>query len=118
MKKIALLITALSIVAISFAGNTNENKKNKKETTKTASTVNQSVITGQIMDELTGEALAGVKVTLVGTTQEVYTDFDGNFTFTSVEAGKNLIKTDYISYKASVHNNVNANEIKISLSAL
>ena len=117
MKKVALLIAALSIVTISFAGNINETKRDKKETTKTSSTVNQS-ITGQIMDELTGEALAGVKVTLVGTAQEVYTDFDGNFTFSSVETGQNSIKTDYISYKATVHNNVNANEIKISLSAL
>ena len=118
MKKITLLIAALSIVAISFAGNTNENKKSKKETTKTSSTLNQSVITGQIMDEFTGEALAGVKVTLIGTTKEVYTDFDGNFSFKSVEAGKHIIKTDYISYKATVHNNVNAHEIKISLTAL
>ena len=118
MKKVALLIAALSIVAISFAGNTNESKKDKKETTKTSATVKQSVISGQIIDELTGEALAGVKVSLVGTSQEVYTDFDGNFSIQSEGSDNKVIKTDFISYKASVHNNVNANKINISLSAL
>ena len=120
MKKVALLIAVLSIVAISFAGNikdVNTDKKDKKESSQTNSTVHSS-ISGQIIDEITGEALAGVKVSLVGTTQEVYTDFDGNFTFTSVGTGKNIIKTDYISYKATVHNNVNANALAISLTAL
>lgn len=114
MKKLALLIAISSIVSLSFATNVNDKKESKKQTT----TVTQNIISGQIVDENTGEALAGVKVTLVGTTQEVYTDFDGNFVFKGIGAEKHSIKTNLISYKTSVHNNVNNNGLNIKLSAL
>jgi len=114
MKKIALLIALVSFVSLSFATNVNDKKESKKQTTA----VSQNNISGQIVDENTGEALAGVKVTLVGTSQEVYTDFDGNFTFKGIGTEKHSIKTNLISYKTSVHNNVTSKGLNIKLSAL
>ena len=57
-------------------------------------------ISGTIIDETTGESLAGVSVSLEGTDRTVYTNFDGKFKFSGVAPGEYTIKTTFISYKA------------------
>jgi hypothetical protein len=103
----------LSLVLVSIAGNVDDKKQKAKTTNNT-----QSVISGKIIDEKTGEALAGVKVSLLESNQTVYTDFEGNFSFDAVENGKYTVETDYISYKQSVHQNINTeilNNLNIKL---
>ncbi|MBN2667807.1 MAG: carboxypeptidase-like regulatory domain-containing protein [Bacteroidales bacterium] len=117
MKKLALFLAVLSFSLVVLAGNENGDKKEKVQNTQATT----SVIAGKVVDQVTGEALAGVQVMLVGTDQVVYTDFDGNFQFTPVNNGKYTIETNFISYQHSVHQNVNAiaaELINISLKGL
>lgn len=72
MKAKKVLTTLLLVVLFTgtlFA----DGKDPKNETGKV------SKISGQVIDQLTGETLAGVKVFIPGTDKAVYTDFDGEF---------------------------------------
>ncbi len=83
-----------------------------------ASPVANATIKGIVIDKITGEALAGVKIDLVNSNNAVYTDLDGNFEFTDVKTGTHNIKTNLISYKSSVieiNCNSKTNDIEISL---
>jgi len=60
-----------------------------------------TTISGQVVDKLTGEALAGVKISLNESETVVYSDLDGNFEIKNVKVGKNSIKTNLISYDMS-----------------
>ena len=118
MKRLAILtIVLISFISISFA----KNKNDKKELVKTSETINQTTISGTILDQTTGEALVGVKVELEGADKVVYTDFDGNFSFKAVKRGTYSLITNYISYKNSVHSNINTDfnsPINIKLTGL
>lgn len=69
-------------------------------------------ISGVVVDETTGESLAGVVVELKGTDKKAYTDFDGKFVFTSVEPGSYKVSTSIVSYQGeeSAAIKVNNNE--------
>jgi len=71
-----------------------------KENTETtiAAPLTVSVV-GTVSDAQTGETLVGVEVKLEGTSQKVYTDFDGNFAFENVAPGEYTIAASYISYE-------------------
>jgi len=56
-------------------------------------------VTGNVTDEITGETLTGVEVILEKTGKKVYTDFDGNFSFSNITTGKYDITIRYISYQ-------------------
>jgi len=60
------------------------------------------IIEGRVIDENTGEGLAGAEVKLLGSEKLIYTDFDGNFSFTDVAPGNYSISVDYISYKKRI----------------
>ncbi len=104
MKKLSLILVVLSLALVSFAENGDD--KNNKNTKSESSTTTQGSISGKVIDQTTGEALAGVKVVLAGTQMVAYTDFDGNFVFQSVQNGKYSLEVNFISYKQSVHQNV------------
>jgi hypothetical protein len=76
-------------------------------------------ISGTIIDDTTGESLAGVSVSLEGTDKIVYTDFDGKFKFSELSPGEYTIKTSFISYGAfsskveATPDNKNALEVKL-----
>jgi len=63
-----------------------------------------SVISGRVIDKLTGEALAGVEIKLMDTDLKIYTDFDGNFEIRNINPGAHALLVDYISYKNLVEN--------------
>ena len=63
-----------------------------------------SVISGRVIDKLTGEALAGVEVKLMDTDVKTYTDFDGNFEIKNIDPGAHALLVDYISYQNLVEN--------------
>ncbi len=88
--KITTLILAVLISSITlFAAN------------EKAPAVATTTITGQVVDKITGEALAGVKISLNESENIVYSDLDGNFEINNVKVGNNSIKTDLISYGSS-----------------
>lgn len=113
MKKLTILVFSLFFVLATFATET-ENKKNSSENAPI-----ETKLSGQVIDNLTGEALAGVKITLIDSEKSVYTDFDGKFVLTHVKPGKNEIIASYISYKEKVEalnidlNTNNTIEVKI-----
>ncbi len=94
MKNIfAILIVLVLTTSNAFA--TNDNTETPVATT---------TITGQVLDKITGEALAGVKIILDENDSEVYTDFDGNFTISEISTGTHSIKADLISYQSQQQN--------------
>jgi hypothetical protein len=59
-------------------------------------------VKGNVTDKNTHESLAGVKVTVEGTSIVVYTDFDGNFSLPDLPSGSYQLGFHYISYESSV----------------
>lgn len=56
-------------------------------------------LTGKVIDHQTREALSGVAVKLDGFNVTVYSDFDGNFSFSNLYPGKYDITITYPAYK-------------------
>jgi hypothetical protein len=108
MKTLNLIAAILFTSIVVFAGD----EKLPLATTTT------TTISGTVIDKITGEVLAGVKIYLNESTQEVYTDFDGNFIFKDVKQGTHSIETNLISYETStveIDCNTEINNIKIVL---
>ena len=118
MKK-ALIFTVLVLFASIniFASNDKTDKKSENKLNNSTAAV--TMLSGTIIDQITGEALAGVKVVIEQTNQVVYTDLDGNFVFQAVKPGQYNIDVNYISYETVSIKNVNvetpANSVKIGL---
>ena len=53
----------------------------------------QQTVKGVVKEKATGEGLPGVSVLVKGTTNGVYTDFDGNFQLNNVKTGDVLVFT-------------------------
>ncbi|MDY6800370.1 MAG: carboxypeptidase-like regulatory domain-containing protein [Bacteroidota bacterium] len=97
MKKLATLIVIIFFSsAMVLAENSNEEKENAK---KSESAVMTTTISGKVFDKITGESLAGVKVSVDGTENTVYSDFDGYFEISNIKPGNHKITASYISYK-------------------
>jgi protocatechuate 3,4-dioxygenase beta subunit len=110
MKKMTILLAAVLIASFgSFA--TNNNNSTEAEAVRTVS------LSGKVLDMITGEALAGVKVTVDETEDISYTDFDGNFTFDALIPGTYQLSTSLISYKSADHkfDVKNQGEIEVKL---
>ena len=106
--KTTLLLTVLIFAVTLFAAN-------EKVPVVAATT---TTITGHVVDKITGEALAGVKISLNESEIIVYSDLDGNFEINNVKVGNNSIKTRLISYDPSIIDvscTTDANNIKIKL---
>jgi hypothetical protein len=70
---------------------------------------------GVVVDKVSGETLAGVKVTIDGTNLEVYTNFDGEFEFNGLEPGTYKINCNLITYNEIISAKIQVtteNEIK------
>ena len=76
-------------------------------------------VSGQVVDNETGEALAGVLVKIEESGSTLYTDFEGGFEITDIYPGRYSINASFISYQArSIDLDVNGEEkelIKITL---
>jgi hypothetical protein len=113
MKNIFVLVIALLIgTSFSFAGN-DEVTDNNAPTTS---------LVGKVIDESTGETLAGVMVQLEGIDEYVFSDFDGNFKFEDLKPAKYEVSLSLISYK-KVETEVdlkssNGNELNIKLKTI
>jgi len=91
MKKVifALLVALASTSA--FA-----EKAETKTDSKTEATVLS--LSGNIIDEVSGEALVGVEVRVNGSEQKTYTDFDGHFVIDNLKSGECKLVASYTSY--------------------
>lgn len=86
---IAACIVFVAFVNVSFAG------ENEKENTSAAS-VN---ISGKVIDQITGEALAGVMIKIEDLNLVSYSDLDGKFEIKNLTPGKYEITGIFISYE-------------------
>ena len=66
----------------------------------------KSTVAGTVIDNYSGESLAGVAVSIEGTDTKVYTDLDGNFTISDIKPGKYNLILSMISYKNSLVENI------------
>jgi hypothetical protein len=75
----------------------------------------KATISGKVVDNKTGESLAGVAISIEGTDLKVYSDLDGSFSINSIEPGKYNLILSLISYKNSLVENlkVNASEKEV-----
>jgi len=102
MKKLTAFIAIIIFSsALVLAINSNEEKESAK---KSESAVTTTSISGKVFDKITGETLAGVKVSINGTEKTAYSDFDGNFEISNIKPGNHKITASYISYKEKEEN--------------
>ncbi len=97
MKTKKILVTAL-FIAFSFGSFFSLHA----ETTPSSPAKKTAVISGKVLDLSSGEALAGVKVTVEGTDINVFTDLDGNFSISNMEPGTYNLISSLISYSSSL----------------
>ncbi|MFO7828766.1 MAG: carboxypeptidase-like regulatory domain-containing protein [Bacteroidales bacterium] len=117
MKNLATLILIIFFSStMVLAENSNEEKESAK---KSESAVMTTSLSGKVFDKITGETLAGVKVSIEGTSNTVYTDFDGNFEITNIIPGNHKLTASYISYKEkkeSIDVNIEkSNNVKLAI---
>ena len=109
------MIIVLSLAA--FAGNTDFPSKIMIETKTEAAVVSLS---GNVIDEISGEALVGVEIKIEGSDTKTYTDFDGHFVISNLKAGQCKLVTSYTSYNKNEKTllvNSKTNQVKIELQA-
>ncbi len=82
-------------------------------------------ISGKITDEVTGEALAGCNVVIVGTQLGAATDIDGTYFILNVQPGKYNLQASYLGYQKVLQRDVIVNsgrttvaDFKLKASAL
>jgi hypothetical protein len=101
------IASANSVNSFNFDGNNGE---------KESASVTYS---GKIVDSMSQEALAGVKISIGNTDITVYTDFEGNFSF---QLPKNTdisnVKVSYISYEEKTINLSQASTTSIEINPI
>ena len=113
MKKIifALLVAFAANAAVA---ENSESKTDAKSETK----INVVSLSGNVIDEVSGEALVGVEIKVEGTDVKAYTDFDGHFVIDNVKAGNCKLVASYTSYnkaEKSLKVDTKSNQVKIEL---
>lgn len=69
----------------------------------------KACISGKVIDNKTGESLAGVAISVEGTGLKVYSDLDGTFTINSIDPGNYNLILSLISYRNSLVENLKLN---------
>ena len=64
-------------------------------------------VTGKVVAERNGQALAGASVVIEGTALGSSADADGGFTILSVPVGTYTVRADYIGYQSVKVSNIN-----------
>ena len=113
MKKVIFALLVAFATTSAFA---------EKAETKTDSKADAAVISlsGNVIDEVSGEALAGVEVKVDGSDIKTYTDFDGHFVIDNLKSGECKLVASYTSYNKNEKTfqiNSKSNLVKIELQA-
>jgi hypothetical protein len=77
-------------------------------------------VSGNVIDEVSGEALVGVEVKVEGSDVKTYTDFDGHFVINNLKAGQCKLVASYTSYNKNEKTfsiKSKNNKVKIELQA-
>jgi hypothetical protein len=115
MKKVILALLVAFATTSAFSGAVVS--KTKTETKTDATMLSLS---GNVIDEVSGEALVGVEVKIEGSDVKTYTDFDGHFVIDNLKAGQCKLVASYTSYNKNEKSftvNSKANQVKIELQA-
>ncbi|MGC8803737.1 MAG: carboxypeptidase-like regulatory domain-containing protein [Bacteroidales bacterium] len=91
-----ILLTCISFLGLQLIAS---DKPNFEVTKNACISGTGTMITGQVVDKITHEPLVGAKVKLVDCNLEVYTDFDGNFSFDRIGEGEYILQIEYVSYE-------------------
>lgn len=113
MKKVIFAILVAFVTTSAFA----EKAESKTETKVESAIVSLS---GNVIDEVSGEALVGVEVKVDGYDVKTYTDFDGHFVINNLKAGECKLVASYTSYNKNEKTfriNSKNNQVKIELQA-
>jgi len=113
MKKVILSVFIVCSSVLVFA----EKTDSKTETKSDAAICSLS---GNIIDEVSGEALVGVEVKVEGSDVKTYTDFDGHFVINNLKSGDCKLVASYTSYNKVEKNfkvDLKSNPVKIELQA-
>lgn len=115
MKKVMFAILVVLVSTSAFAEKS-EPKSEIKAAAKTEATMLS--LSGNVIDEVSGESLVGVEVKIEGSDIKTYTDFDGHFVINNLKPGECKLVSSYTSYnkneKAFSINSKN-NLVKIEL---
>ncbi len=101
MKKLFFVLHLLLTVSLVSASD-DKGSGGGKANPATGSEAAVMEITGRVVDQNTGEALTGVRVSLEGTEVRVYTDFDGRFRFENLTPGMYNLSATYVSYNRNL----------------
>lgn len=119
MKKYILMsIIALFVANMGYAIEDDNNKLNKE-----ASVSKDCAIQGFVVDKDTNERLAGVEITVEGTSISALSDLDGRFVIVGLPEGDYNLKVSYISYQdtqikdLAAKSNANLKPVQLSLEA-
>lgn len=96
---ICLLLTGLTVSSTAFSKNDEK-----------SSAVNNTSVSGKVLDKETGEPLVGVMIKISELNMVTYTDFEGNFIFSGIEKGNYNMMASYISYQNCMLQNVSVKE--------
>lgn len=113
MKKL-LFIVAIAFATLSAMAEKSGSKTDAKSEAAVVS------VSGNVIDQVSGEALVGVEVKLEGSENKVYTDFDGHFEIKNVQSGDCKLVASYTSYnKTEKKMSISSknNKVKIELQA-
>ncbi len=90
----SILVSILCLFAFSnYVFSSNSEKANEEAT-------NLVSFTGQVIDQNSGEALAGVLLRFEESGANLYTDFEGRFELSGITPGKYKMQTNLISYES------------------
>lgn len=118
MKRLVIASLFVFVSLATFSVN-NETKADSKAEAKAVSTV-QLTVTGNVIDELSGEALVGVEIRVDGSDAKAYTDFDGHFILNNLKPGACKLIASYTSYnkqEKTLQIDSKSNQVKIELKA-
>jgi len=113
MKKVIFALLVAFATTSAFAEKTDSKVETKSETAILS-------LSGNVIDEVSGEALVGVEVKVDGSDQKAYTDFDGHFVINNLKSGECKLIASYTSYNKSEKTfqiKSKSNPVKIELQA-
>jgi hypothetical protein len=118
-QKIQVMKKVIFALLVAFATTSAFAEKAETKTDSKAEAVVLS-LSGNIIDEVSGEALVGVEVKVDGSDQKTYTDFDGHFVIDNVKSGECKLVASYTSYNKNEKTfqiDSKSNLVKIELQA-
>lgn len=94
MKRVIFAILVVFAATIAYAEKTDSKSGAKSESAAVS-------ISGNVIDQASGEALVGVEVKVDGSDLKTYTDFDGHFVINNLKSGDCKLVASYTSYNKS-----------------